>query len=116
LDTIIVKDLAVAYCVGVPETERSHPQRLLLTLELTHDFSAAAAHDDLTHTINYYAVCQRLLRFGDGRSWKLIETLAVEIAELLCSEFEAATATVEVKKFIIPEAGHVAVRVTRGTL
>ncbi len=113
MDTIIIRDLAVSYCVGVPDAERAQPQRLSLSVEMTWDFTGAAAGDDLTRTINYDAVCQRLLHLGAGRSWKLIETLAVEIAELLRLEFGTVAATVEVKKFIIPEAQYVSVRVVR---
>lgn len=113
MDTIIIRDLEVSYHVGVPDEERSRPQRLLLTVEMQHDFSRAAATDDLTHTINYFAVSQRLLKLGDGRSWKLIETLAEEIAGIVLTEFGANAAAVEVKKFIIPEAKFVAVRINR---
>lgn len=107
---ISIVDLEVFYHVGVPDEERAQAQRLLLTVEMEHDFSRAAATDDLTQTINYYAVTQRLLKLGEGRSWKLIETLASEIAQMVLTEFHAAAVTVEVKKFIIPQARHVAVR------
>jgi FolB domain-containing protein len=113
MDTITIQDLEVRYCVGVPDAERAQPQRLLLTIVMEHDFGAAAEADDLARTIDYFAVSQRLRRFGEGRSWRLIETLAVEIAELLRSEFGVARVTVEVKKFILPETRWVAVRVTR---
>lgn len=113
LDCIRIRELAVEYHVGVPEAERARPQRLLLNIEMAHDFSAAAAADDLHNTIDYYAVSRRLLEFGRGRSWKLIETLAVDIAGLILTEFKAARVTVEVQKFIIPEARHVSVRVER---
>jgi dihydroneopterin aldolase len=114
MDTIIIRDLEVAYHVGVTDGERAHAQRLLLTLELGLDFQAAAASDDLSHTIDYYAVSQRLLRFGEGRQWKLIETLAHEITSTIQQEFHPSTLSVEVKKFVIPETAYVAVRVSRG--
>jgi dihydroneopterin aldolase len=113
MDRIIIDDLEVRYRVGVPEAERAQAQRLLITVEMECSVVAAAAGDDLTKTIDYYAVTQRLLRLGEGRSWKLIETLAVEIAELILREFGPRAVTVEVKKFILPETRHVAVRVRR---
>src|SRR6185312_12790405 len=113
MDKIIISDLEVYYRVGVPEQERASPQRLLITVEMTHNVSAAAGSDDLTKTIDYHAVTQRLLRFGDGRSWKLIEKLAADIAGMILAEFMPDSVTVEVRKFIIPEARHVAVRLTR---
>jgi dihydroneopterin aldolase len=112
-DTITLADLEVRYRVGVPDAERAEPQRLLLTVEMRRDFTRAAASDDLRETIDYYAVSRRLLALGEGRSWKLIETLAADIAALVLADFGAEAVTVEVKKFIIPEARHVSVRVTR---
>ena len=110
---ISIVDLEVFYRVGVPDLERAAAQRLQLTVELEFDFSAAARSNDLADTIDYYAVSQRLLRFGDGRSWKLIEKLATDIANTILIEFKPAAVTVEVKKFIIPEARHVSVLVTK---
>ena len=114
MDTIIISDLEVCYHVGVPDAERAAAQRLLVSVEMERDFTAAAAGDDLRETIDYYAVSRRLLEFGNGRSWKLIEALAVEIARMVVVEFGASTVRVEVKKFIIAEARHVAVRVECG--
>ena len=111
-DIITLTDLEVHYRVGVPDVERAQPQRLLLTVEMQHDFTRAAASDDLRETIDYYAVSRRLLAFGEGRSWKLIEKLASDIAAMVLADFGTTEVTVEVKKFIIPEARHVSVRLT----
>ena len=113
MDKIIISDLEVFYCVGVPDAERAAPQRLLLSLELVHDFHPAANSDDLANTIDYDALCQRLLKFGEGVHWKLIETLAVDLAQMVLEEFKPAAVSVEVRKFIIPQARYVAVSVTR---
>jgi FolB domain-containing protein len=112
-DTIIISDLAVLYHVGVPDEERARPQRLLVTVEIENAFGPAVAHDDLKATIDYFAVTQRLLGFGQGRDWKLIEKLASDIAQMILKDFGAEAVAVEVKKFIIPEARYVAVRIRR---
>ena len=113
MDIITLRDLEVFYHIGVPDEERVHPQRLLISVEMETDISLAAAGDDLNHTINYYAVSQRLLSLGQGRSWKLLETLAVHIAEMVLRDFGARRVHIEIKKFIIPEARHVSVRISR---
>lgn len=113
MDLITITDLEVRYHVGVPDEERAQPQRLLLTVEMASDFSTASAHDDLRNTIDYHAVSQGLLRFGEGRSWRLIETLAVELADFILREFHPRVVSVEVKKFVLPEARYVSVRVER---
>lgn len=113
MDTISIRDLSVSYRVGVPDEERARPQRLLITVEFEHDFTEAARTDDLRGTIDYAAIVERLEHLGDGRSWKLIETLAVDIAGLVRSEFGVRSVSVEVKKFILPETRWVGVRVKR---
>lgn len=113
MNKIIIKDLEVFYRVGVPDEERATPQRLLITIEMEHDFSAAARTDDLTQTINYFAVSQEILNFGSGRNWKLIEKLANDVADFILTEFRADAVFVEVKKFIIPQARYVAVQLRK---
>ena len=109
MSKISIVDLEVFFHVGVPDAERAQAQRLLLTVQMTSDFSAAARSDGIADTIDYYAVTQRLLKFGEGRSWKLIEKLAADIAEVILAEFQPPAVTVEVKKFIIPQAQYVSV-------
>jgi 7,8-dihydroneopterin aldolase/epimerase/oxygenase len=106
---ISIVDLEVFYRVGVPDAERAQPQRLLLTVEMESDFSTAAKSDSIADTIDYFAVTQRLLKLGDGKSWKLIEKLAADIADTILAEFKPSIVTVEVKKFVIPQSRHVSV-------
>lgn len=113
MDKIIITDLEVFYHVGVPDEERAKPQRLLISLEMLHDFKAAIASDNLGGTIDYFSVSQRLLHFGEETQWRLIETLAHDIADLVLREYKPASVTVEIKKFVIPQARHVAVSLTR---
>lgn len=113
MDTITIRDLEVSFCVGVPDEERAKPQRLLVTIEMEHDFAPAVAGDDLSSTIDYFAVSQRVLRFGDGVHWKLIETLAADLAAMIMEDFQPRGVTVEVQKFIIPQARSVSVKTRR---
>src|ERR1035438_4337165 len=110
---ISIVDLELFYRVGVPDAERAQPQRLLLMVEMESDFSKAAKTDSIADTIDYFAVTQRLLKFGGGKSWKLIEKLAADIADAILSEFKPQSVTVEVKKFVIPQARHVSVKLTK---
>jgi len=109
MSKITIVDLEVFYCVGVPDEERAKPQRLLLTVDMSFDFSSAAMNDRVTKTIDYFVVAQRLLKFGEGRSWKLIETVATDVADLVLTEFHPENVMVEVKKFPIPQAHYVSV-------
>ena len=112
-DVICIRDLEVFFRVGVPGEERAQPQRLLITVEMQMDIAEAAQSDDLSKTIDYFAVTKRLLQFGEGREWKLIEKLAVDISNCVRAEFGVQTVTVEVKKFIIPQAKWISAQATR---
>ena len=98
MGTIIIKDLEVHFNVGVPDLERANPQRLLISVELEHDFQAATRADDLAGTIDYFAVCERLMGLGENRVWKLIETLASDIADVVLLEFRPNRVVVGLSK------------------
>lgn len=106
---ISIIDLEVNCHVGVSDAERAQPQRLLLSVVMEYDFTSAAVSDRITKTIDYYEVTQRLLKLGDGRSWRLIEKLCTEVADMVLDEYPAQSVMVEVKKFSIPQARHVSV-------
>ena len=111
---ISIVDLEVHYCIGVSDEERSRAQRLLLTIEMNLDFSTAALSDRVEQTINYQAVADELLQFGNGRSWRLLEKLVSNIADRIMERYKPESVFVEAKKFVIPQAKYVAVSVTRG--
>jgi 7,8-dihydroneopterin aldolase/epimerase/oxygenase len=113
MSKIIIVDLEVFLCVGVTDEERAKPQRLLLSVEMDFDFSSAAMSDRVGKTIDYYEVAQQMLGFGKERSWKLIEKLANDVADMILSEFRPQQVTVEVKKFTIPQARYVSVSLTK---
>lgn len=109
MSRISIVDLELHVHIGVPDEERAKPQRILMTVDMEHDFSSAIATDRVTKTIDYFQVSQRLMEFGKGRSWKLIEKLAHDAGDMVLSEFQPASVTITVKKFVIPQAAYVSV-------
>ena len=114
MSRIAIVDLEVFYCIGVADEERAKPQRLLLTVEMNFDFSSAAISDRIEKTINYQAVIDDLMKFGEGRSWKLLERLVANIADLILLKYKPQTVLVEAKKFVVPQVRYVAVSLSRG--
>jgi dihydroneopterin aldolase len=109
MSKITIVDLEVSYCVGVTDEERATPQRLLLTVDMNFDFSSAAVSDRVERTINYQTVADDLLKFGEGRSWRLVEKLVANIADRILTEYKPEAVMVEAKKFSIPQARFVSV-------
>jgi FolB domain-containing protein len=110
---ISIVDLEVFYRVGVPDAERAQPQRLLLTVEMESNFSAAEKSDSIADTIDYFAVTQQILKLGEGREWNLIEKLAADVTDFILKEFKPQSVSVEVKKFVIPQARYVSVKIKK---
>ncbi len=110
---ITIVDLEVFYSVGVSEEERAKPQRLLLTVDMNLDFSSASISDRIEKTINYQELAEGLLKFGEGRSWKLLEKLVANVADMVLARYKPQSVMVEAKKFPLPQARYVAVSLTR---
>jgi 7,8-dihydroneopterin aldolase/epimerase/oxygenase len=110
---ITIVDLEVFYRVGITDEERSRPQRLLLTIDMKFEFSSAAVSGRIGRTIDYHEVTKQLFKFGESRSWRLIESVATDIANKILADFKPESVTVEVKKFSLPEARYVSVSLTK---
>ncbi len=113
-DLIRIVDLAVYSYIGVPDEERLTVQKLLVSLDMTGDsFAHAVSTDNVAWTINYAEVATRVKEIAGRRPRKLIETLAEEIAVELLKTFPIRKLTLELKKFILPDAAYVSVKIDR---
>ncbi len=113
MSKITISELEVFYNVGLTEEERAKPQRLLLTIDMSIDFTSAALSDRIEKTINYQKVVESLLKFGENRSWKLLEKLVSNLADMILAEYRPQAVMVEARKFVIPQAKYVSVSLTR---
>ena len=82
LDRLRIRELAVRCRIGVTAAERAKPQELLVTVTLHADLSKAGRSDRLGDSIDYKALKLKILALAEKRSFKLIERLAQEIADL----------------------------------
>lgn len=110
---IEIRGLEVSACVGVPEEERSAPQRLLLDLRFASLDQPDDLGDDINLTVDYHALFLKVKEMAGGRPRKLIETLADEIAATLRDEFRLRWIEVTVRKFILPATEWVSVTTRR---
>jgi dihydroneopterin aldolase len=106
---IEIQGLEVFSFIGVPDEERAVEQRLLLdvTMEAKEDFREL--EDSIARTVDYHAVAIGLTSLAAARPRKLIETLAQEAAAWIVENHSVCSATVRVRKFILPQTEWVAV-------
>jgi dihydroneopterin aldolase len=98
VDTIFVTDLRVETIVGIWEWERQVPQTVRIDLEMAADIQRAAASDSIEATLDYRAVAKRTAEFVAESRYKLIESMAEGIADVIVGEFDVPWVKVSVHK------------------
>jgi dihydroneopterin aldolase len=80
LDRIALRGLSVRGRHGVYDHERRDGQEFVVDAVLGLDIRPAAAGDDLSRTVDYGALAERLAAIVSGEPVRLIETLAERLA------------------------------------
>jgi dihydroneopterin aldolase len=112
-DRISIVELELHARVGVTDDERSKPQRIRLNVTVWPNHPFDELNDEIDRTVNYVELCRVSRELIEKRDWKLIETIASELASHLLATFSLAAAEIEVHKFVLPNTSHVAVTARR---
>lgn len=83
---------------GVFEQERIEGQTFVVDLRLRVDLSAAAASDDLAHTVHYGELAARVAEEIGATRFDLIEALAGHLAAVALEDVRVSAVTVRVAK------------------
>lgn len=110
MSEIVIDSLRVQTFIGVPDAERMDSQEVEIDLCIQPSIGFCAMRDDIACTVDYAAVCEWVSQIAGERPRCLIETLACDIAEGILQEFPAVSVRIEIRKFILPQTRHVAVR------
>ena len=116
MDIIFLKDLRIDAVIGIWEWERRIRQTVSIDLEMSADIRKAAASDSVEDALNYKLVAKRVRQFVGESGFRLVETLAEEIAKIILGEFDVAWVRVRINKpGAIRGARDVGVVIERGT-
>jgi 7,8-dihydroneopterin aldolase/epimerase/oxygenase len=83
---------------GVYDFERAQGQEFVVDVTLEVPLAAAAASDDVTDTVHYGELAERLVAIVTGPPVNLIETLADRLAAACLADPRVTAATVTVHK------------------
>lgn len=98
-DTITIKNLEVFAHHGVYPEENKLGQKFLVTAELYTDFSNATENDDINMSVDYGEISHKITEFVQNNTYKLIETLAEKLAEMLLETYDLLNGVqIEIKK------------------
>jgi dihydroneopterin aldolase len=83
---------------GVFDFERRNGQDFVIDVVLELDLGPAAASDDVTDTVHYGELAERLAAVVAGEPVNLIETLAARLADVCLADARVQVSTVTVHK------------------
>ncbi|HZG71740.1 MAG TPA: dihydroneopterin aldolase [Chondromyces sp.] len=118
VDRIYVNGMEFYGYHGVFPEENKLGQRFRVDVTLELSLRQAGQTDELKYSVNYADIYQVCKEVTEGRKYKLVESIAEEIASILLERFSIAqSCTIKVVKPDPPIPGHyqsVAVEITRG--
>jgi dihydroneopterin aldolase len=110
---IFINGLRISCHVGVPDEEIALAQVLFFDIVMTAQQDWVDLQDDIAKTIDYAEVVGMLEALAQSKPRRLIETLAVEMADFLLVNYDVSQVCVKVEKVILPQTRSVAVQVEK---
>jgi dihydroneopterin aldolase len=98
LDKVFVKNLVIPCKVGVTEKERAKKQNVVVDLEVFCDLRKAGKADDLSKSVSYSELQEKVTGIVGNGEFKLLESLAEDVASLVLKDSIASRVVVTVKK------------------
>ena len=95
---VFVRELAVDANVGVYDHEKTAPQRLIISVDLTVNEEPAQHGDRIENVVCYDDIAARIRDICAGDHVNLIETLAEKIAQACLSDRRVRAARVRLEK------------------
>ena len=94
-------------CIGVPAEERAVPQTLVMDLTLDLDLEAATNTDDLSLSVDYKELVNRMQVLASETACQLLETLAARLCRAALEDSKIAAVHMTIRKFPSELAGQV---------
>lgn len=98
MDRIKINDLSIRTIIGTEDYERESKQEVIVNVTLFTDISQAGSTDELLHTVDYSKVKTEIYEMTVDSEFKLIESLAEEIANIALAEAGVVRTKVSVQK------------------
>jgi len=99
MDWIALKNAHYSANLGITKKEKQFVQPVIMDIKLlVGSISNAAKSDDIKNTINYSEINKAIQRLLDEKEFKLIETLAETVADLILDKFPVIEVGLVVKK------------------
>ena len=98
MDKVFIKGLEVEGIIGIFQWEREVRQVISVDIEMEFDNKKAAESDSIEDALNYKKVGKRVTAFIQKSKFKLVESLAENIAKIILKEFPIKKVKVTLSK------------------
>ncbi len=98
MDTISINGLKIACIIGIFDWERKQKQEVSLDLRFPCDNRKAAQKDRIEDTVDYKRIAKATITFVEKSEFKLVETMAERLAEILLQQFALTEIFLKVSK------------------
>lgn len=98
MDKIFISELPLSTIIGTLPQERELAQKIIVDLEIDIDLAQAAQSDDLTQTIDYSEIEEKLVQLAAESKFLLIERFAQAVADIVFTYPAAQGCSVTITK------------------
>ena len=98
MDTIFIREFRVDAWVGIYEWEIQRPQTLEMEIEIGIPARDASHSDNISDTVHYGEVVERVVAELKDRRFKLLEALAEHVCGIITGDFKAPWVRLSVAK------------------
>ena len=98
MDKIFINDLPLNTVIGTLPEERELAQKIFLDLEISIDLSKASHSDDLSDTIDYSEIEEKMVELAENSKFFLLETFAGAAADIILNYNQVTSCKVTVTK------------------
>ena len=98
MDLVYIKNLRIETIIGIYDWEREVKQVVSMDLEMAADIKMAARTDNIGYALNYKSISKRIIKFVQEQKFKLIESMAEEVAQIVLIEFSVPWVRLRISK------------------
>lgn len=98
MDRILIKDILARGVIGVNDTERLHPQDILVNIVVFADTAMAGKSDNIEDSVNYRTITKKTISIAESAQRFTVEALADDIAAFVLTLPKVKGVQVRVEK------------------
>lgn len=115
MDILFIEELRLDTEIGVYEWEHNIKQPISIDIEVNTEIDRAAKTDDLQYALDYQTITEQVTTLVTSKHFKLVESVAESVADLLFKSFGVSWCRVKVSKLsAIKTTKAVGVKIERG--